>query len=163
MPRDVEPGDVLARSHADCEAYWDALGPLTTAQKRWRMSERVMRVELALAGDLPADWLIPMIRSGKWEKRQQRNMQNLLRDRARLAMWKREGYSFDEEHRLVAPARREPVARPRERRARRRTTARRTRAGASRDGPGESDLDPPLEVLPLSRFRRDVDAWLGAA
>ena len=45
-------------------------------------------------------------------------------NQAKLARWKREGYSFDAEHRLVAPAlaridapeRRENAARPRERR-----------------------------------------------
>jgi hypothetical protein len=50
------------------------------------------------------------------------------------------------------PERREaaaPTARRRERRARRASTP-------SRASPGDSGPEPPLEVFPLARFRRDV-------
>src|SRR5262245_35154867 len=57
----------------------------------------------------------------------------------------------------VRPKRREP-------RVRRRSTIRRTKGGSSRDGPEDLDDEPPsLNAVPLSRFRRDVDSWLGAA
>jgi hypothetical protein len=55
------------------------------------------------------------------------------------------------------PERRENVARPREHRARR------VRSKTSARGDPDPEPEPPLEVLPLSRFRRDLDAWLGAA
>jgi hypothetical protein len=119
-------------------------------QKRWRKFERELRTNCASQGcGVPAadDPIIAEIRSGAWEKRQQRNMQNMLRDRAKLAQWKREGYSFDVEHRLVAPPltrvpeRREPVASPGEqgRRARR-------SSAPSRGSSDDPDLEPPPET-----------------
>jgi hypothetical protein len=152
----VAAGEVLAQSLADHAAYWDVLGPLTPAQRRWRDFERELRTNMAAQGrQVPAanDPIIAEIRSGAWESRQRRNMQNLLRNRARLAQWKREGYSFDAEHRLVAPALtriRKPVVRaperPREQKARTRSTS------SSRDGPSEPSDEPPL-VVPLRGFR----------
>jgi hypothetical protein len=100
----------LAESLAEHAAYWNSLGALTPAQKRWKAHELAWRKNLAAAAQtraeaMPATWLIASIRSGEKERRDQRSMQNLLRDRARLAQWRREGYSFDSEHRLVAPQR----------------------------------------------------------
>jgi hypothetical protein len=108
-------------------------------------AERELRLSLNAKGELPATWIVEAIRSGEWERRQKRNMQALLHDRAKLSRWKRAGYTFDEQHRLVAPAltrihvpeRRESVSRPRERRA-----GRAGRAGASRPSSGSSE--PPL-------------------
>jgi hypothetical protein len=119
MAREV----VLARSLADCEAYWNAQGRLSAAQERWREHERQWRTNLGTWGLLPAERLVADIRSGEKERRDQQNMRNLQRSKARLAQWKREGYTFDEEHRLVAPALaridgaepREPETRPQER------------------------------------------------
>jgi hypothetical protein len=149
-PRDVADA-VRARSLADWEAYWNAQGPLSAPQRRWRKFERELRINCAAKGcGVPAadDPTIAEIRCGIWERQQRENMRRLLRDRAKLALWKREGYSFDADHRLVAPAltrvqapeRREPVARPRERRAGRASTS-------SRDDPSP-EPDPPLTVIP---------------
>jgi hypothetical protein len=52
---------------------------------------------------------------------------------------------------------REPAARPRERRPVRRARAR--SPGRQPDDPSE----PELVAVPLERFKRDVDRWLGAA
>lgn len=162
----VDPGKVVARSLADCEAYWNAQGTLTAAQKRWHEHEREWRTNLAAQGLLPAEWLVADIRSGAKERRDRQSMQNLLRDRARLASLKQAGYSFDEDHRLVAPAltrihapaRRENVnaARPREGRP---ATRQRARTPTS-DDPSPS---PDLEVRSYARFRRDLRHALGAA
>jgi hypothetical protein len=145
MASELAAGDVLARSLADWRMYWDWLGAPSAAQRRWRDFERDLRISLAKEGQLPAQWLIAEIRCGKWEKRQRLIKRNMLRHQAKLATWKREGYTFDAEHRLVAPEPRESGSRPRERRTRRRGGAVRTRPGASRDGPGlsESDDEPP--------------------
>jgi hypothetical protein len=165
----ADPGEVLARSLAEHEAYWNALGTLTPAQRRWSKFERKLRIDLAAKGEKPPEWLIAEIRCGRWEQRQQESMRNLLHGKARLARLKHEGYSFDAEHRLVAPAlsricapeRRENEARPRGRRAQRSGTS-------SRDGPGlgeDSDEPPPdlSRLRPLPAFARaylkaEVDA-----
>jgi hypothetical protein len=54
-----------------------------------------------------------------------------------------------------APAQRIPIARPSYRASRRRNSATR-RARARSPGSTSSDDDPHLEVVPISRFRRDV-------
>jgi hypothetical protein len=77
---------------------------------------------------------------------------------------KREGYTFDSERRLVAPAltrihvpeRRENAARPRERRVRR------SRSTASRGEP-DPEPEPPLRVIPLAAFRRELRRALGVS
>ena len=144
----VDPGKVLAWSLADCQAYWLALGTLTAAQKRWREHEREWRTNLAAQGLLPAEWLVADIRSGAKERRDRQSMQNLLRDRARLASLKQAGYSFDAEHRLVAPALTRihvpalrPGERPRERRSSTRSSGR-----PSRGDPDPEPEPPPVEV-----------------
>jgi hypothetical protein len=53
--------------------------------------------------------------------------------------------------------------RPRERRAAPRRTRRAGAARARAPGRPEDDPEPPLEVVPLERFRHDVDAWRGGA
>jgi hypothetical protein len=116
---------------------------LTAGERRSRF-EAELRAALAARGEQPAEWLITEIRSGVWERRQRRNMRNLLLNRAKLAQWKRDGYSFDEKHRLVAPhvsdvkKRRE---RPRESRPR---PSRRSRSS------GSSGADPPEPEPPLA-------------
>lgn len=150
-------GEVLARSLTAWAAYWNAQGTLTRAQKRWREHERKWRTNLAAQGLLPADWLVADIRCGAKERRDKRSMQSLLRDRAKLAKWKREGYSLDAEHRLVAPLRvraperRETAGRPRERRP------------ASRRAAPSRDPDEPhqLDVIPPSAFRAELQRALG--
>jgi hypothetical protein len=113
--------------------------------------EAELRANLAAKGEEPADWLIAEIRSGRWKQRQRQNMRNLQRNQVRLVRLKREGYTFDAEHRLVAPALtrihaplRRAVARPRERRARR--TARTTGA---RGDPHLPDDESDLDAAPL--------------
>jgi hypothetical protein len=153
MPPEVDAGEVLACSLADCEEYWNAQGTLTAAQKRRREFERELRTNCAAQGcGVPAanDPIIAQIRSGEWERRQKRIGRQMRRDQAKLAQWKREGYSFDAEHRLVAPPRtelpegREPIASPGEqgRRARR----------APRWSRGSSD-DPDLPPPPVKTWR----------
>jgi hypothetical protein len=56
----------------------------------------------------------------------------------------------------AAPAMRPPAIRPRERRGRRASTS-------SRASPGDPEPEPPLEVLTLARFRRDVRRVVGGA
>jgi hypothetical protein len=98
-PREVTGAErlaagVLARSLAEHEAYWNALGTLSRAQLRWRDFERKLRINLAARGLPPpesGDPIIEEIRSGQWERRQRRNMEALLRDRAKLAKGRREG------------------------------------------------------------------------
>jgi hypothetical protein len=131
-------------------------------QSRRELEQR-LDAELADEGGL-ADWLRAEIRSGEWERRQRRNYQNILPDRARLAQLKREGYTFDSERRLVAPAltrihvaeRRENAARPRERRVRR------SSATGSRGDP-DPEPEPPLRVIPLAAFRRELRRALGVS
>jgi hypothetical protein len=55
-----------------------------------------------------------------------------------------------------APPRRQNTARPRERRGRRASTS-------SRASPGGLDPEPPLEVIPPARFRRELRRALGGA
>jgi hypothetical protein len=50
-----------------------------------------------------------------------------------------------------------PVARPREHRSRR------SQRSSARGDPSPSEPEPPLEVVPLARFWRDVRRWKGAA
>jgi hypothetical protein len=109
--------------------------------------EAELRSNLAAQGEEPADWLIAEIRSGRWKQRQRQNMQNLLRNQVRLVRLKREGYTFDSKHRLVAPAltrihaplRRESGGRPRGRRVRR--SARTGARGDPHLPDGDEDLD----------------------
>lgn len=143
-------GEFLAESRKECAAYWDQLGPLTAAQKRRKAHELAWRKNLAAAGAMPTPELIADIRSGEKDRRDHQSMQNLLRSRARLAQWRRDGYSFDAEHRLVAPQRPNSngprPTRPRESRSRRSET--RSPAGSSSARgpdrpPPSSDDDPP--------------------
>jgi hypothetical protein len=156
----VEPGEVLVRSLAEHAAYWDAQGTLTKAQRRWSTFERELRTNLAAKGRLPNPKIIAMVRSGEWERRQRQNMRNLLHNQARLARLKREGYSFDAEHRLVAPA----VTRihaPARRVNRERRPAGRSRARAPSGDDPSPESDPPLRVIPYATFRRVLRRALG--
>jgi hypothetical protein len=167
MAREVDAnrGGALARSLAECEAYWRGV-PFFAERRRRYETERKYRLECAERGyePTPDDWVITDIRSGEWERRRKRSMQNLLHDRARLTRLKREGYSFDAEHRLVAPALtrievpepRESGARPRERRA----ATPRSGSRASRSDPDEPG---DLEVIPPTRFRSELWRALGGA
>jgi hypothetical protein len=152
------------QSLAECETYWNAQGALSAAQKRSREKEREFRTACAAQGIPPNPSIIAKIRSGEFERQakqaKQRNQEHL----DYLARLRREGYSFDAEHRLVAPAltrihapeRRENVARPRERRP---TARQRARAPSGDDPSPESD--PPLRVIPLATFRRVLRHALG--
>jgi hypothetical protein len=147
---------VAVESLAEHAAYWSSLGELTPAQKRWSASELEWRKNMAAKGDKPVEWLIGEIRSGRRERQQQRNMRNLLRDRARLAMWKREGYTFDAEHRLVSPVARSFTGRRGVSREQRPQTHRDGRSGGtSRDNPRLGDDEPsPRRPEPLARLPR---------
>jgi hypothetical protein len=93
------PSEVTARQHnvlraetlAQLDAYWVGV-PFFAAQRRRYELELKVRVEFAARGDKPAPWVIEEIRSGEWERRTKRNMQNLLRHRARLASLKQAGW-----------------------------------------------------------------------
>ena len=149
---------------AALRAYWGDPAKLSRVMRRRYELERKYRLECAERGyePTPDDWVVAEMRSGEWERRTSRNMQNLLRDRAKLAKWKREGYWFDEERRLQPPpaivpvaAHHENVARPRERRARRASSS---SAGSS--GSSDSESEPPLRVIPRSAFRAELEAGL---
>jgi hypothetical protein len=149
----------LRDSLADHAAYWSSLGELTPAQKRWQAVEEKLRKNLAAQATMrtdamPAAWQLKEIRSGRWEQRQRQNMQNLLRNRARLWRLRRDGYSFDAEHRLVAPrALPRPSVRPRERRPQSRVAR---RAVAHSPPRRDDDEDPEPPVAP-----RDSRPWSG--
>jgi hypothetical protein len=146
----VTAGEVRARSLADCEEHWNALGrPLTKAEKRWREHEREWRTSLATDGLLPADSLVADIRSGAKERRDKRSMRNLLRDRAKLAKWKVAPARVHAPERLEIAA---PATRKRERRA---TTRRSALPRGSPDDPHE------LAVIPPSAFRAELQHALG--
>jgi hypothetical protein len=154
MAGEVAAGEVLAQSLADCEAFWDALKPLSPAQERLREFERELRTNCAAAGcGVPAadDSIIAEIRSGAWERRQKRIGRDMSRDRAKMTQWKREGYTFDEDRRLVAPALTRIAPSRGTSRENRPQGRRVARSGSnSRDGPSdESDLPP---VAPLRGF-----------
>lgn len=158
--RVVVAGEVLARSLADCEAYWDAQGALSVEQERWREDERELRTNLAGKGLLPNPSVIAKIRSGEAERSSIEARRNMLRNQARLASLKQAGYSFDAEHRLVAPALTR-IHTPARRVSCERRPAGRSRARApSGDDPSPS---PDLEVRSYARFRRDVRRALGGA
>lgn len=132
------------------EEFWGDPEQLTDQRRRWYESELELRSSLAEKGEEPATWIILMIRSGAWEKRKRQNRLNMRRNRGMLARLRREGYTFDAEHRLRAPAlagiqasrlASEPN-RPRESGSRRGTVA-------TRAGPDDSDEPPP----PLGGFR----------
>jgi hypothetical protein len=109
--------------------------------------EAELRANLAAQGEEPADWLIAEIRSGRWKQRQRQNMRNLQHVQARLTRLKREGYTFDAEHRLVAPALtriQAPLCRGPSRERRPQTRRVRRTVAASRDGPHLPDDEPPL-------------------
>src|SRR5215204_1818398 len=101
-------------------------------------------------GAEPQEWVKEAIRSGEWDRRQAENLRNMRRSVQRLAQLKREGYSFDAEHRLVAPP--NPIIprcaasrseRPRERRARRSSSGSR--------GDPDPESEPPLGGVTDSR------------
>jgi len=137
-----EPDVALAESLAEHANYWNQRGGLTAAQKRWSAFELELRTNLK--GEKPAEWLLGEIRSGRWEKQQHQNMLNAVRNRVKLVQWKREGYTFDAEHRLVAPARASLVTQQRGVSREQRPQGRRGTSTASRaTSPGrESDDDP---------------------
>lgn len=111
-------------------------------------AERELRAGCTTRGEEPNPRIIEMMRSGEWERRARRNMQKLLRDRARLIGLRHEGYTLDSD----ALERRENTARPRERKARRASTS-------SRASPDDSDL--PLDVIAPEAFRAAVERALG--
>jgi hypothetical protein len=185
----VEPGEVLARSLAHWRAYWHGQGSLTKAQERWREHEFEWRTNLAAEGLLLADSLAADIRSGAKERRDEQNMQNLLRDRARLARLKSEGHSFPPREKVgttielkgapawvetafkrraafeLAVSSRQAVVHVPERRepvaTPRERRAPRRRAGSSRASPSDPSEEPDLAVIPLAAFRRELGLALG--
>jgi hypothetical protein len=149
----------VADTLAEHEAFWSVRGPLTEAQERWCAFELELRRNMAANGETPAEWLIAEIRSGRWEARQRQNRENMIHHLARLARLRREGYSFDAEHRLVAPSR------PRNWRdgsRERRPAGRRARVTRRARAPAREPDDPepePLVAIPPARFWADVAAW----
>src|SRR6478672_12033027 len=93
---------LLDESLVEWTAYWDARGPLTAALERRKAWEYKVRCEFAARGLKPLPWVADEIRSGKAERIRNRSLRNLVRNRAILARLRRQGYTFDAEHRLVA-------------------------------------------------------------
>jgi hypothetical protein len=116
-------------------------------------------------GTLKADWLLRLGPVG-WAARCKANRRNMWISRARLALWRRRGYWFDEERRLRAPVAPSAVpvsAEAHSDRSPRRQTRRASRSRARSPTGDPSEPSPePLRVVPLARFRRDVAAWLEA-
>jgi hypothetical protein len=159
---------VLEASLEEWSAYWDEQGPLTAEGERRKRLEEEWRRNLVAAGStpaemMPASWLIRDIRSGKYERDYNRWERNLWRNQVRRAMWRRQGYTFDAEHRLVAPPGRQPrvptrpvtvAARPRERA---RGRSRVTRAGPSDDSePPPAAAGPSHPVAVATALHRDI-------
>src|SRR5215203_5743289 len=98
----------MAREEVDAalRAYGGDPAKLSRTLRRRYELERKVLLERAARGEKlnpEGDWVIAEIRSGEWERRTSQNMRALLRDRAKLAQWKRDGYWFDEERRLQPP------------------------------------------------------------
>jgi len=140
---------LFADSLAAVSAYWDAQGPLTAEGKRRKLEEEKVRRHLVanakIAADgMPAGWLIEQIRSGESERLRAEGRRNYLMNRAKMARLRREGYTFDVEHRLIAP--RTPTVSHHGERERRpavsgRRSSTRTHSGSRGDPP--QDSDPP--------------------
>jgi len=155
--------DLLALSLAEWHAHWDVLGPLTRQLERRKALEYEVRCNFAAKGQVPRSWVADEIRSGEFERRRARSLRNLAHRAALRDMWRRQGYTFDSEHRLIAPrnppiVRRRPgvaiAARPREQG--------RGRSRVTRAGP-KDDPDPPSAAAGLSHpaavaasLRRDI-------
>jgi hypothetical protein len=116
-----------------------------------------------LKGQLKLDWILA-IGPEREKASARRSRQNIFKNRARVAQLRRDGYWFDEEHRLQAPLESAPTGRvlvaPRAPRSRR---TRRTSSSARGDPDPSDEPDPDLEAVPLSRFRLDVRRWLEGA
>jgi hypothetical protein len=127
----------------------------------WR--ERLIRQRGAWAytpdGTLKPDWLLAMGPKA-WEAQQRKNLQAMLRSQARLAQLRRDGYWFDDQHRLQAPLQ-DPGRRIQAAvRAPRRRTVRRTVARTACGDPDSEPEQPLLAALPSSaRIALEV-AWL---
>jgi hypothetical protein len=153
----------LRESLADHRAYWDSQNPLTRAQMRWKAFEESFRRNLVAQAETRADVMpnpriVDEVRSGQWEQRQRRNLENMLRSRARLAQLRRDGYTFDAEHRLVAPrALPRPATRRRECRPQRLgSVARSTRS--TRGSPAREPDEP--EPAPRGLTPAELDRFL---
>jgi hypothetical protein len=98
-------------------------------------------------GTLKADWLL-LMGPEAWEERQRANRQSMLKRRAWLQQLRRDGYWFDEEHRLQAPVAAAPTGRVQvAARAPRRRTVRRSQPSSARGDPNP-EPEPPLVSLP---------------
>lgn len=112
-------------------------------------------------GTLKADWLLVM-GPEKDEAQQRRLRQQLLQNRARLEQLRRDGYWFDEDHRLQAPigvatpGRVQVAARSPRRRSIRSSSAK-ARAPDEGDPTGPPDLRPALRVISRANFRRELE------
>jgi hypothetical protein len=132
-------------------AYWDACGELTADQERWKAVEHEYLRGFIALGQKPTDQCLKDFRNGKHERDAAVSRKNFLMNRAKLARWRREGFTFDSERRLVAPPAPRMAGRPtRQTRATRTTTISRngstrrtTPSGRSPDDPSPGDGDPP--------------------
>jgi hypothetical protein len=110
-------------------------------------------------GTLKPDWLLAM-GPRAWEAQQRKNMEQMLRSRARLAQLRRDGYWFDDQHRLRAPlqvpGRRVQVAARAPRRRTVRRTVARTACGDPDSEPDPPDVAPALRVVSRAEFRREL-------
>ena len=139
-----------------------ALGEqLTLGQRLWCIREYgswAYWQEGELEGQLKVDWILA-IGPEREKASARRSRRNILKNSARLAQLRRDGYWFDAEHRLQAPIASAPTGRvlvasraPRSRSARRTSSSR---------GDPDPEPDLPRQVVPPSRFWADVRRWLG--
>jgi hypothetical protein len=153
----TEPAE--ARSLAEWQAYWGSLEKLTPAQNRRQKVELEYRLGLIKLGQLPLASQIDEIRSGVYERQKAESLRNMYRNRARLAMWKRQGYTFDAQHRLVAPRSVGTVLRTRPQRSARTSRtitagrARRSRSTSKSSPDGSSSDGKPHPGRPLAGAR----------
>lgn len=163
---DWQPGEI-PKVPAGCQDGAALRDPAATPPElvAWREAKIREHGDWAYWPDdtLKADWLLRMGPEA-WEANQRAVRRNMLKNKARMERLRRQGYWFDEERRLQAPvtpraeAPAAVVSRPREHRSR----------GSQRSGPrgdpSPSEPEPPpLRVVPVSRFRRDVRRWLEGA
>jgi hypothetical protein len=140
--------DPLAKSVAACDAYWKPLEPLTQKQERRKAIELQCRKGFVKIGETPTARVVEEIRSGEYERQVAESRKNLLKNRAKLLRWRREGYTFDAQHRLVAPPQPPAVTssatpRPREHRP----------AGSSQRARAPDDPDPESDPPKRGRGR----------
>lgn len=159
----MQPRELVERVDAELRVFYGDAEALSPALLRRYEAERKYRLECVDRGydpgDRSSDWVIHDIRCGEWERRAKLSLQNLLRDRARLARIGRDRAPV-----VHAPAHLQNRARGlRTRRVHRVSSS--SRSDDPHDpAPARGGLQrlQRLRVVAPDCFRRDVAAWLGA-